>query len=67
MTKNIILALLTTIATLGIISCNTNTYEGPIDTYSNVAVTSFSLNENDKILENLDSVYFSIDLPNALI
>ncbi len=67
MTKNITLALLITIATLGIISCNSNSYEGPIETYSNVAVTSFSLNENDKVLENLDSVYFSIDLANALI
>lgn len=67
MTKNIILALLTTIATLGIISCNSETYEGPIETYSNVAVTSFSINENDDILENLDSVYFTIDLVNALI
>ncbi len=67
MVKKITLALLITIATFGIISCNSESYEGPIETYSNVAVTSFSLNENDTVLENLDSVYFSIDLPNAII
>lgn len=67
MNKNITLALLITIATLGIISCNSDSYEGPIETYSNVAVSSFSLNEDDNILENLDSAYFSIDLANAMI
>ncbi len=36
-------------------------------TYSNVAVTSFSLAEDDSVLAGLDSVYFSIDLNNALI
>ena len=67
MTKKITLALLTTIATLGIISCNSDVYEGPIETYSNVAVTSFSLYENDNVLKNLDSVFFTIDMSNATI
>lgn len=67
MTKKITLALLIIIATLGIVSCNSSSFEGPIQTYSNVAVSSFSINKNDKILENLDSAYFSIDLTNALI
>lgn len=67
MNKNIIIALLISIATLSFGSCTSSSYDGPIETYSNVAVTSFSLTDNDKILENLDSVYFSIDLANALI
>lgn len=34
---------------------------------SNVAITSFSLEANSKILANLDSVHFTIDLERALI
>ena len=35
--------------------------------YSSVAVRSFTLSANDKVLNNLDSVYFSVDLMNAKI
>lgn len=34
---------------------------------TNVAITSFSLQEDDDVLENLDSVHFSIDLDKGLI
>ncbi|MCH5247377.1 MAG: hypothetical protein J1E99_04385 [Muribaculaceae bacterium] len=36
-------------------------------TYSSTAVTSFSLNKDSKVLNNLDSVYFSIDLETGRI
>ncbi len=36
-------------------------------TYANTAVTSFSLQSDDSVLANLDSVYFSIDLIEARI
>lgn len=35
--------------------------------YSNTAITSFSLKPNTKVLANLDSVYFTIDLVGARI
>lgn len=35
--------------------------------YSNTAITAFSLASNSKVLNNLDSVFFSIDLTNAQI
>lgn len=38
----------------------------PID-YSSTAITSFSLRKNSDILNNLDSVFFSIDLNSATI
>ncbi len=50
-------------------ACNTTdtpTQEGAAD-YSGTAVRSFSLQENDKVLNNMDSVFFSIDLVNGTI
>ena len=35
--------------------------------FGNCSVTSFSLGKNDSVLKGLDSVYFSIDLVNAVI
>lgn len=56
-------------ATLIVSSCNSsdtpnnyNTY-----TYGSTAVTGFSLQPSSKILEHLDSVFFSINLDNATI
>lgn len=69
MFKKLALYILITINTAAIASCNSDSEEvqqQPIST-SSAIVTSFTLAENDKILENLDSVYFSIDLNNALI
>lgn len=49
-------------------SCNSdssNTYSTL--SYNSTAVTSFSLQSNSKVLNNLDSVFFSINLDNATI
>lgn len=48
-------------------SCNSNDVESVEDTASNVAIYSFSLSKNDSVLENLDTVFFSIDLDKAQI
>lgn len=50
------------------VSCNSdseNSTEGYVMT--SVAVRSFSLEANERVLNNLDSVYFSVDLQNAKI
>lgn len=50
-------------------ACNSSdapTQEGAAD-YSGTAVRSFSLKDNDKVLNNMDSVFFSIDLVNGMI
>ena len=51
------------------VSCNSDDdYETELYVpSSNVAITSFSLGANSKILANLDSVHFTIDLERALI
>lgn len=60
----IILALV--LATVS--SCNSSESEAvDIPAYTNTAITSFYINANNKVLENLDSVFFSIDLANARI
>ena len=43
-------------------SCNSTSESEPIVPSSNVAVTAFSINANDKLLNNIDSVHFTIDL-----
>ena len=50
-------------------SCNSDNNSEPISamTYSNVAMTGFSLEKNDSLVANLDSVYFAIDLDNAMV
>lgn len=60
--------LLAGVAMLATVSCNEKTEEVEIYlTPSNVAVTAFTLNNDDKVMENLDSVFFSIDLENGVI
>lgn len=65
--KKIAFALLVATAlTASVVSCNSSAeyyYTLP----SSATVRSFSLAENDKILPNLDSVFFSIDLVNCEI
>lgn len=54
---------------LSVTSCKSDDPE-EIDPYivpANVAVTSFSLTEDDDVMEHLDSVFFSIDLKNKVI
>lgn len=52
-------------------SCNSNDdpiYSGMVDTtVTNVQVKSMTLGVNENIVENLDSVFFTIDLANARI
>ena len=42
-------------------------YEYEAYAYSNVSVLSFKLKNNDSVLEDLDTVFFSIDLDNYRI
>lgn len=56
-------------AAVAAVSCNSDTptaAEIYITPY-NVAVTSFKLNTDSKVMENLDSVFFSIDLNTGVI
>lgn len=50
-------------------ACNSTVEDEELEdtTISNVMVTEFSLEKNDKILQNLDSVFFSIDLASSRI
>ena len=60
--------LMAGVTMIAAVSCNEKTEEVEIYlTPSNVAVTAFSLNNDDKVMENLDSVFFSIDLENGVI
>ncbi|MDE6453271.1 MAG: hypothetical protein K2L27_03615 [Muribaculaceae bacterium] len=61
MTKNIAISLTVAATLAAAVACNTSTdYHTELD--GNAAVKAFSLAENDKVLADLDSVYFSIDL-----
>lgn len=64
-----IFGIFLTVATgLAVTSCNEKSDDTEIYlTPSNVAVTSFVLNANDDVMEDLDSVFFSIDLKNGVI
>ncbi len=57
------------IATAILAGCNggSSDYEYAPVNYDGVAVTAFSLNRNNTVLNNLDSVYFTIDLNGARI
>ncbi|MDE6394603.1 MAG: hypothetical protein K2K77_04600, partial [Duncaniella sp.] len=49
-------------------ACNDDPTSTVIDgDYNNCAISSFSLSANEKILNALDSVYFSIDMINARV
>ena len=66
MLKNLAIYIMLATFTLGFVACNSDSDD--IDTSSsNVMVTGFSLVENDSVLKNLDSVFFTIDLVNAKI
>ncbi len=68
MIKNISLYLLSAVLACCFIGCNDNSDVDELEiTYANVMVKSFSLEANSKVLNNLDSVFFSIDLKNARI
>lgn len=68
MIKKLPLYLLSAIISLGFVGCNEDTEDENFElTYANVMVKSFALKADSKILNNLDSVFFSIDLVNARI
>lgn len=67
MTKTPILSFAALIAASAFVGCNGDATDYTESSGSNVAVYSFNLQENDKILKDLDTVYFSIDLGNARI
>lgn len=54
-------------ASIVIASCNSSTTDYTVDTYSSAVVRTFSFSENDSIIANLDSVFFSIDLVKGQI
>jgi hypothetical protein len=56
------------VAFWGLVGCNSSSSDELDTTYlSSVLVSSFSLTEDDDVLEDLDSVYFSIDMVKAQI
>ena len=67
MIKNIAISIAAAAALAGIASCNSDSYEYHTELDGSAIVKSFSLVENDKVLADLDSVYFSIDLVNGEI
>lgn len=67
MTHKVMRYLLLFVAAVGLVACNSSDDEITVSSESNTAVTSFYLNANAKVLDHLDSVYFSIDLNRALI
>lgn len=67
MKKFTAISLATIVAASTFIGCNSNTYIPGENTASSVAVYSFSIQKNDSVLANLDTVFFSIDLNRGLI
>lgn len=63
------LSIYAIVALLGIFACGCNSEAEvtTVSTYESTNVEGFSLEKNDKLLANLDSVFFSIDLTNARI
>ncbi len=59
------IAALACVSFLG--ACNDSDYDSGEASPTGVAVYSFSIQANDKIMSNLDSVFFSIDLVSARI
>lgn len=62
-------AVLLLTAAFGVTGCNekSDPTSDPFISTTNVAVTAFSLNSDSKVMENLDSVFFSIDLEHGVI
>ncbi len=59
--------LATLLAAMGFAGCNSEKEDIATVSYSSVAVEGFSLAADGSVLANLDSVFFTIDLNNALI
>jgi len=67
MTKTNRFGLAAIVAALGLSAACNSDYTPVEITYTSVAVTSFSLAEDENVLVGLDTVFFSIDLQNAQI
>lgn len=52
---------------IGLQSCNSSSEQLEYEAPSSAIVKSFTLSEDSKVLDNLDKVFFSIDLGNARI
>lgn len=60
--------IISTVLVGSLLSCNSDSeYYGTTDYTTSTMVTAFSLKANSKILSDLDSVFFSIDLVNRQI
>jgi hypothetical protein len=55
------------VATLGLVGCNSSSEDSDETLSSSVLINSFSLTADDDVMDDLDSVYFSIDLVKAAI
>lgn len=67
MKKFTVISMAALTAAMTFVGCNSNTYEPGEETASSVAISSFSLSKDTKVLANLDTVFFSIDLNKAQI
>lgn len=67
MNKNIAFNMAAALVLAGVASCNSSSSDYYTELDGNAMVKSFSLASNDKVLANLDSVYFSIDLVSGKI
>jgi hypothetical protein len=67
MSNKIALSLAATAILSSLVACNSDEIDSESTVSSSALVTSFSLSEDDNVVENLDSVFFSIDLANAKI
>ncbi|MBR5744049.1 MAG: hypothetical protein IKX94_01820, partial [Muribaculaceae bacterium] len=65
--KKFTIYIFAAVAMIGFVACGGDDPETDQYISSSTAITGFSLQKNDKALQNLDSVFFSIDLVNAKI
>lgn len=67
MKKFTVISLATLAAALIFIGCNSTSESYDYEQSANVAVRSFKLSQDDSVLKNLDTVFFSIDLDKGRI
>ena len=70
MSKYLLVLSLMTVMVLFSTSCNSKSdeeEEGQNVSYTSTVISSFALVEDDEVLRDLETVYFTIDLNNALI
>lgn len=66
--RKIAIGMATLAATASFVACNTTSYSSEeLSLPGNTAVKAFSLAEDDSVMADLDSVFFSIDLVKGLI